>query len=47
MAGRFDLPDGGTLVVSRGVGTSTLPFRWNAPADLLLVTLHGADDLIL
>ena len=46
LAGRFTLPDGGTLVVSRGVGTSTVPLRWNAPADLLLVSLHGAAELI-
>ena len=45
-AGRFELPGGGTLLVSRGVGTSTIPFRWNAPADLLVVTLRGANDLI-
>jgi uncharacterized protein len=46
LAGRFQLPGGGTLIVSRGVGTSTIPLRWNAPADLLVVTLRGADDLI-
>ena len=46
LAGRFDLPNGSTLVVSRGVGTSTVPVRWNAPADLVLVTLHGANHLI-
>ena len=42
LAGRFALRDGGTLIVSRGVGTSTVPLRWNAPADLLVITLHGA-----
>jgi predicted MPP superfamily phosphohydrolase len=44
LAGRFTLPDGGTMVVSRGVGTSTIPVRWNAPADLIVITLHGADE---
>ena len=46
LAGRFALPGGGTLVVSRGVGTSTIPLRWNAPADLLVVRLHGPADSI-
>jgi uncharacterized protein len=46
LAGRYALPDRGTLVVSRGVGTSTIPLRWNAPADVLVITLHGADDLL-
>lgn len=39
LAGRYALPSGGTLLVSRGVGASTLPIRWNAPADFLSVTL--------
>lgn len=43
LAGEYLLPDGGTLVVSRGVGTSTIPLRWNAPADLLVITLSGSD----
>jgi len=43
LAGEYALPDGGTLFVSRGVGTSTVPMRWNCPADLLLVSLHGSD----
>lgn len=42
LAGQFALRDGGTLIVSRGVGTSTAPLRWNAPADLQVVTLRGA-----
>ena len=42
LAGQFALRDGGTLIVSRGVGTSTVPVRWNAPADLQVITLHGA-----
>lgn len=43
LAGRYVLPSGGTLLVSRGVGASTVPLRVNAPADLLLVTLRGAN----
>ena len=39
LSGRHPLPSGGTLLVSRGVGASTLPIRWNAPADFLTVTL--------
>ncbi len=42
LSGRHALRDGGTLIVSRGVGTSTVPMRWNAPADLQVITLHGA-----
>jgi uncharacterized protein len=42
LAGRYVLPTGGTLLVSRGVGASTVPMRVNAPADLLLVTLRGS-----
>jgi len=43
LAGEYALPEGGTLFVSRGVGASTVPMRWNCPADLLLVSLHGPD----
>ena len=32
--------DGVDVIVSRGVGTSRLPLRWNAPADALLITLR-------
>jgi predicted MPP superfamily phosphohydrolase len=46
LAGRFALDGGGTLLVTRGVGTSTVPVRWNAPADLRLVTLHAASDSV-
>lgn len=46
LAGQYCMAGGGTLIVSRGVGTSTVPLRWNAPADLLVITLRGADELI-
>ena len=42
LAGRYDLAGGNTLLVSRGVGCSTLPFRWNSPSSILSVTLRGA-----
>lgn len=42
LAGAYALREGGTLIVSRGVGTSSVPVRWNAPADLQVITLHGA-----
>ncbi|MHB1329052.1 MAG: metallophosphoesterase [Gemmatimonadales bacterium] len=35
-AGRFDLASGGALLVSRGVGSSTVPFRWNSPPEVHL-----------
>jgi uncharacterized protein len=38
-AGRFDLAGGRTLLVSRGVGCSTLPIRLNAPAAITVCTL--------
>jgi uncharacterized protein len=38
-AGRFDLPEGRVLVVSRGVGCSTVPFRWNATAEVHLCSV--------
>jgi predicted MPP superfamily phosphohydrolase len=41
LAGRYDLEDGSTLLVSRGVGCSTLPFRLNSPSSILSVTLRG------
>ncbi len=41
LAGQYALREGGTLIVSRGVGTSSVPVRWNAPADLQVITLHG------
>jgi predicted MPP superfamily phosphohydrolase len=38
-AGVFELPQQGRLLVSRGVGCSTVPFRWNVPAEVHLCTL--------
>jgi len=38
--GRFDLPDNGPLLVSRGVGCSALPLRVNADPELLICTLR-------
>jgi hypothetical protein len=38
--GRFDLPDTGPLLVSRGVGCSALPLRVNADPELLICTLR-------
>ncbi len=41
-AGRYPLEDGRrTLLVTRGVGCSTLPFRVNSPSDVLVCTLRG------
>jgi len=37
--GRFELPDNGPLIVSRGVGCSNLPVRVNADPELTLCTL--------
>jgi predicted MPP superfamily phosphohydrolase len=42
LAGRYDLGGGRTLLVSRGVGCSTLPIRWNSPSSILSVTLRGS-----
>lgn len=39
-AGRFDLEEERVLLVSRGVGCSIVPIRWNAPAEVHLCTLH-------
>ncbi|HTY98852.1 MAG TPA: metallophosphoesterase [Rhodocyclaceae bacterium] len=41
--GRFDLPEGGVLVASRGVGMSDLPIRWSAPSEVHLYTLRACD----
>jgi predicted MPP superfamily phosphohydrolase len=40
-AGRYPLDGGGTILVSRGVGCTTLPVRWNCPADVILCTVRG------
>jgi predicted MPP superfamily phosphohydrolase len=34
--GRFEVGHGGTLLVSVGLGCSTLPIRWNATAEVLV-----------
>jgi uncharacterized protein len=43
-AGRFLLPDGRVLLVSRGVGCSVLPIRFNSPASILICTLRSAQE---
>ncbi len=43
-AGCFDLPSGRTMLVSRGVGSSTVPFRWNSPAEVHLCRLEVSSD---
>jgi predicted MPP superfamily phosphohydrolase len=39
--GRFDVPGNGPLIVSRGVGCSTLPLRLNADPELVVCTLNS------
>jgi len=41
-AGRFELGDGRVLIVSRGIGCSTIPLRVNAPPAVLACTVTGA-----
>jgi uncharacterized protein len=45
-AGRYALVPQGTLLVSRGVGCGTLPFRWNSPSSVFLchVTSSATDE---
>jgi predicted MPP superfamily phosphohydrolase len=38
--GRFQVEDNGVLLVSRGIGCSTLPIRINAHPELVICTLH-------
>jgi uncharacterized protein len=38
--GRFEIPGNGTLLVSRGVGCSTVPIRINSDPELILCTLR-------
>jgi predicted MPP superfamily phosphohydrolase len=38
LAGRFET-EHGPLLVSRGIGCTLLPFRWNAEADILVIDL--------
>ncbi|MFO0738341.1 MAG: metallophosphoesterase [Labilithrix sp.] len=40
--GRFELGDGRTLIVSRGIGATESPIRWNADPDVLVVDVHRA-----
>lgn len=37
--GRFDVEDNGVMVVSRGIGCSTIPLRLNAHPELVICTL--------
>jgi hypothetical protein len=39
--GRFLLEDGRVLLVSRGLGCSMLPVRFNSPASVMICTLRG------
>jgi hypothetical protein len=39
-SGLYRKPDGAVLVVSNGVG-NWLPLRINAPAEIILLTLHS------
>ena len=39
-AGRYMIPDNGTLIVTRGIGQSVIPFRVGAPADVVFCTLR-------
>jgi uncharacterized protein len=40
-AGRFDIPEQGVLLVSRGIGCSTVPVRWNAPPEVHLCSIRS------
>lgn len=40
-AGRFDLDSGSTLIVSRGIGCSTIPVRINAPPEIVVCTMSS------
>ena len=42
-AGRYDVATGGTLVVSRGVGCSTIPFRMFSAPEITLCTVTSND----
>jgi uncharacterized protein len=43
-AGHYSLAPGRTLLVSRGVGCGTLPFRWNSPSTVFLCSvINGAE----
>ncbi len=34
---------GRTLIVSSGIGTSSVPIRWGVPPEIVLVTIHASD----
>jgi predicted MPP superfamily phosphohydrolase len=38
--GRFEVEDNGVMVVSRGIGCSTIPLRLNAHPELVVCTVH-------
>jgi predicted MPP superfamily phosphohydrolase len=38
--GKFQIEDNGSLIVSRGIGCSTLPVRINADPELVICTLR-------
>lgn len=40
-AGRYELGNGRTLLVTRGVGCTAVPFRLNAPAGVMICTLRS------
>jgi predicted MPP superfamily phosphohydrolase len=40
-AGRYDVPGGRTLLVSRGIGHGAVPFRIGAPSDVIICTVRG------
>ena len=42
-AGRFDLDDGRVLLVSRGIGCSTVPVRLNSPPAVMMCTVRSAE----
>lgn len=44
-AGRFDVGGDRTLLVSRGIGYSTIPFRFNAPPNVLTCTISTGLEL--
>jgi predicted MPP superfamily phosphohydrolase len=41
--GRFEIENNGAMVVSRGIGCSTIPLRLNAHPELVLCTLRQAE----
>jgi uncharacterized protein len=41
-AGRFQLEQDRVLLVSRGVGCSTVPIRWNAPAEVHVCSIRSS-----